>query len=114
MGGTLDYTTPQEMLLGSGQIYTTWYALDCKGAFTVSATEVYGFMLNSDDGSALYIDGFQVIDNDGLHSATAKQASIALEAGIHTIELQYFQGPGSAILQLFSNVPINFYQVDNQ
>ena len=113
LGGTLDYTSAQEILAGTGQTMTTWFALDCKGNFTVSATQVYSFMINSDDGSQLIIDGFPVLNDDGLHSATAKQADIGLEGGVHTVELQYFQGPGQVVLQLFSNVPMNFY-VDNQ
>ena len=109
MSSQIDFLTQQAMLSGSGQSLTTWYAIDCQGVFEATGTQDYLFTLNSDDGSALLIDGFTVIDNDGEHSAKAISGSIALEAGQHTIELQYFQGPGVAVLQLFSNITMEFF-----
>ncbi|MEM8908318.1 MAG: family 16 glycoside hydrolase, partial [Bacteroidota bacterium] len=54
----------------------------------------YRFRLVSDDGSQLLINGQQVIDHDGLHGADAKDGAIALEAGYHQIDLDFFQGAG--------------------
>jgi hypothetical protein len=104
----INFSTQAAMLAGSGSTLTTWYALDCTGVFNVPATQVYNLTLNSDDGSQLLIDGVSIIDNDGEHSATSKSGSIALEAGQHSVELQYFQGPGVVELQLLSNIGMEF------
>jgi cytochrome c len=52
------------------------------------------FQLGSDDGSKLWVDGQLLIDNDGAHGMSPKEAEIALRAGYHPIRLDYFQGGG--------------------
>ncbi len=52
---------------------------------------VYKFYTHSDDGSVLRIDGQTVVDNDGGHSARRREGKIALEAGLHRLELLYFE-----------------------
>lgn len=52
------------------------------------------FQLSSDDGSRLWVDGQEIIDNDGPHGMSPKEAEIALRAGYHPIRLDYFQGGG--------------------
>lgn len=70
------------------------YALRLRGLIEVPATGVWEFRLTSDDGSVLRIDGEVVIDNDGLHSATEKVGRIALEKGLHRIEVGFFEASG--------------------
>jgi outer membrane protein OmpA-like peptidoglycan-associated protein len=70
-----------------------WFAIDYRGAFAVPAPGMYRFRLTSDDGSRLIIDGRQVIDNDGVHAPDAVDDSVRLDEGVHSIEVQYFQGP---------------------
>jgi PA14 domain len=108
MLGMINFPTSQTMLAGSGSTLTTWYALDCTGVFTVPTTQQYNLTLNSDDGSQLLVDGVSVVDDDGVHSATSKSGSVILESGQHSIELQYFQGPGNVELELLSNVDMVF------
>jgi outer membrane protein OmpA-like peptidoglycan-associated protein len=59
----------------------------------VPAAGTYRFRLTSDDGSRLLIDGRQVIDNDGVHGEVQVEESVELAEGVHSIEVQYFQGP---------------------
>ncbi len=70
------------------------------GLVDLPETEVWTFELSSDDGSALWIDGKLVVDNDGLHGASAKSGVCALAAGPHAIELRWFNKTGSAALEL--------------
>lgn len=70
-----------------------WFAIDFKGRFWIEKPGDYRFALTSDDGANLYIDSKLVIDNDGLHPPETRDASIALEGGIHDIRVSYFQGP---------------------
>ena len=71
-----------------------WFAIDYTGRFWIEKPGVYRFALTSDDGSRLFIDDQTVVDNDGVHPAATKSASVELAGGIHRIRVQYFQGPG--------------------
>jgi hypothetical protein len=79
----------------------------------VPADDLYRFRLTSDDGSRLWIADREVVDNDGLHGAIAKDGEIALGEGLHTFELVWFNATGGAELSLqwarpgeaFSRVP---------
>ena len=70
------------------------YALRFMGLVEVPATGVWTFHLTSDDGSVLRIDGDLVVDNDGLHSATTRSGRVALERGLHRIEVGFFEAGG--------------------
>lgn len=77
-----------------------YFGLDISGYLNVPSDGVYNFELSSDDGSKLVIDGQTVVDNDGLHSMTAKTGSIALAKGLHAIRIGYFNKTGGLGLQL--------------
>lgn len=66
------------------------FAVRFRGSIRVPETAVYRFLLESFDGSRLMIDGQEVIDNDGVHYEIFKEGFIALEKGLHTVEVQYF------------------------
>ncbi|NMC42268.1 MAG: hypothetical protein GYA43_14025, partial [Bacteroidales bacterium] len=71
------------------------FALRFTGRIKIPADGVYGFHLNSDDGSNLLVDGIEVINNDGiLPRAVEKSEFLALGKGFHRIEIQYFQSTG--------------------
>jgi alpha-L-fucosidase len=71
-----------------------------RGFLRVDADELYRFALRSDDGSRLRIDGQLVVDNDGLHGPVEKHGAIALAAGLHAIEVVWFNRTGGADLEL--------------
>jgi hypothetical protein len=70
-----------------------WFAIDYFGRFWISEPGIYRFALASDDGSILYIDGRQLIENDGVHALVEKAGEVNLETGAHRIRVSYFQGP---------------------
>jgi hypothetical protein len=79
-----------------------WFGIDYRGRFKVRAGGYYTFRLVSDDGAVLYVDGNQVIDNDGLHGEREAKMALPLTKGEHEFRLMYYQGPGSSLaLQLF-------------
>jgi mono/diheme cytochrome c family protein len=67
---------------------------------TIPESGDYIFALTSDDGSALIIDGETIVGNDGIHPAKTTSMKEALEAGNHTIQVQYFDGGGNRNLSL--------------
>jgi hypothetical protein len=74
-----------------------WFAIDYSGNFYIANPGVYLFQLTSDDGSRLYIDGKEVIDNDGIHSVQSEICSTDLTGGIHRVRVSYFQGPRTRV-----------------
>ncbi|MCY3023147.1 MAG: PA14 domain-containing protein [Planctomycetota bacterium] len=56
----------------------------------------YKFYTESDDGSRLFIDGKQVVDNGGLHAAEEKDGEVELKAGDHEIKVEFFENGGQA------------------
>jgi len=61
-----------------------------EGLIEIRQKGLYRFYLESDDGSVFWIDGQELINNDGSHSAERKKAVVALEAGLHSFKLAYF------------------------
>lgn len=83
-----------------------WFAIRYRSRLTIRKAGLYRFRLHSDDGSKLLINGRLVINHDGVHPPGSKRGEIQLEAGEHTIEVQYFQGPRTQIsLQFFWTPP---------
>lgn len=76
------------------------FAARYTGTFDAESPGSYEFFLNSDDGSKLFIDGVEVISNDGLHAAVEKSVTIDLSEGAHDIEVLYFERGGHATLDL--------------
>jgi hypothetical protein len=76
------------------------FAARYTGALVVETAGRYTLRLTSDDGSALYLDGVPVIDNDGLHAAVTREVTLDLEAGMHPLELLYFERSGVQTLEL--------------
>jgi outer membrane protein OmpA-like peptidoglycan-associated protein len=70
-----------------------WFAIDYNGRIMLPQAGTYTFRLASDDGSKLFIDGREVIDNDGIHGTNQLDAEVTLAAGLHDVRVQYFQGP---------------------
>jgi hypothetical protein len=70
-----------------------WFAIDYTGRFWVEKEGVWRFSLLSDDGSKLYIDGAEVIDNDGPHPPQVVAGFVTLKHGAHDIRVSYYQGP---------------------
>ena len=75
-----------------GFVYTTY--------LEVSATGNYTFYTNSDDGSKLYINDQQVVNNDGLRPLQERSGSVTLAKGRHKLVVEYFEGYGGQTLEV--------------
>ncbi len=73
------------------------------GCIEVGSTDVHLFQLDSDDGSSLFIDNVQIIDNGGGHGPNTVPGAAFLTAGIHSFEVRFFEdfsGPSGVNLIL--------------
>lgn len=74
------------------------YGFNYTGLITVPSNGLYSFTLHSGDGSRLVIDNNIVIAFDGLHDSTQfKSGGIALAAGAHSFNLQFFKGAANPV-----------------
>lgn len=78
------------------------FAIKLSGTINIPTTGSYTFYTSSDDGSKLYIDGFdaahQVVNNDGLHGTVEASGTKTLTAGPHTIFVTFFEAGGGEVL----------------
>ena len=68
-----------------------------RGYLNIPADGIYTFALKSDDGSLLKIDGNMVVDNDRPQSPHEEIGQQALRAGLHTLELRYYDHNGGML-----------------
>ena len=75
------------------------------GVVKVTTAGKHTFTTESDDGSRLFIDGKQVVDNGGPHAMEKKSGEVELTAGDHAIVIEYFQGGGGAGCKAYWKAP---------
>jgi hypothetical protein len=81
------------------------YAFTYQGFLKTTEEGLYSFVIRSDDGSRLRIAKQQIADNDGPHAIRDVTGVIRLPAGLHPIEVEFFQGAGETELKLFWEGP---------
>jgi hypothetical protein len=74
------------------------HAFRFNGQIEIPKDGLYKFFVKSDDGSQLLIDGQTVVSNNSANGVTETSGSINLTAGLHNIEVQYFQQQGDQSL----------------
>ncbi len=98
-------TTVAKTLSIPADCQTERFGLIFRGLLRVPEDGRYTFFLRSNDGSRLWLDGRELIDNDGPHLAREKSTVISLQKGFHNLEVRYFQAGGSSALKLFWQGP---------
>ena len=63
------------------------------------------FYLRSDDGSKLFVDNKEIINNDGDHGVIEKNGTAQLSIGLHKIKVEYYNGSGGFWLNLLYKGP---------
>lgn len=71
-----------------------------KGFIQIEKRGTYEFQTTSDDGSRLFINGFPVVDNDGLHSRKIATGDMVLTKGFHEFEVHFFERGGQESLDV--------------
>ena len=77
-----------------------------EGYLKTDITGYYSFALCSSDGSKLFINGREIINNDGLHGSDwYKSYVVPLQKGFYPVRLEYFQSEGNRHLDLLYLTP---------
>lgn len=66
----------------------------------ITSSGTYTFYTNSDDGSKLFINGTEVVNNDGTHAPKELSGSINLNSGSHEIVVTFFEKGGGEVLDV--------------
>lgn len=99
-GQTAVRTDPVDAVALPGWAIDEQFGLRFRGYLDVPENGVYTFRLTSDDGSVLRFAGSVLLDHDGPHGASSKEAQVALARGLHPFEVVYFQAGGGKALTL--------------
>lgn len=76
------------------------FAVTLDGFIKIEKDGAYTFYLNSDDGSKLFLNNSELINNDGLHGSKEISATVNLSAGKYPLKVLYFEGNGDQSLKL--------------
>lgn len=87
------------------QVRESNVAISFDGFIKIETAGNYTFFTKSDDGSKLFIDGKEVVNNDGDHGITEKSGNVTLTQGMHSIRIEYFNGGGGSWLGTFYQGP---------
>ncbi len=79
---------------------TNTFAAQISGLFEIQQSGYYDFSSWSDDGLDLAIDGNQAIYRPNPHAPTLDTINIFLSAGLHSVDLVWYENKGAAVLEL--------------
>lgn len=65
-----------------------------EGFIEITKAGRYTFYTESDDGSKLYIQGQEIVNNDGDHGMRERAGEVILMEGFHPIRIEFYQGGG--------------------
>ena len=71
-----------------------------EGQIKIDKSGTYTFYVSADDGVKLFINGKQVVADDGLHPARERSGSVSLSTGLHPIRVEYFERRGKQVLDV--------------
>ena len=90
--------------LGDRKFGDSWN-VQFSGVMDITAAGQHEFDVSSDDGSALYVDGREVVMNDGLHGPSSRKGTVDLPVGKHQVNLLYFNHGGGHSLKAEVKAP---------
>ncbi len=91
--------------------FTNSFAYHATCQLTIPVTGDYTFGTNNDDGARLRIDAADVIVDDSNHGTQDFFGTVNLTAGVHPLDLVFFENGGGASVELFA-IPGTFAAFD--
>ena len=81
------------------------FAFEFSGFIKLKQDGFYTFFLQSDDGSKLFIDDTEILNNDGDHGMLEKSGRAFLKNGFHKIKVLFYDSGGDNGLKVFIQPP---------
>jgi alpha-L-fucosidase len=100
IAGTPTATGTADVISDKYKKRTEKFAFEYAGYLRIDQDGIYTFFTSSDDGSILYIDDEETVNNDGDHGNVEKSGKAALKKGFHKIKLLYFDSGGGNSLKV--------------
>lgn len=75
------------------------------GQINITQAGLWRFATTSDDGSRMWVNGTEVVNNDGAHSMSTAQGTITLSVGWVNFEVRNFEQGGSEGLEVYWQAP---------
>ncbi|HSN50793.1 MAG TPA: PA14 domain-containing protein, partial [Bacteroidales bacterium] len=89
------------------------FACVFEGYMKVDKEGYYGFAISSDDGSKLFINGREIINNDGVHGSDwYKSYCVPMQKGFYPVRIEYFQNESKPVLNLIYISPDTYDTVN--
>lgn len=82
--------------LGNIATYTDDFFVDVDHKIKVKASDTYRFLIGSDDGFSLKVDGKIICEHLGDRPFSVQHCSVHLSEGEHQVQISYFQGFGNS------------------
>lgn len=100
VAGTPAATGIADLISNKNKKRTDKFAFEFTGYIKIEKDGIYTFFTSSDDGSMLYIDDEEIVNNDGDHGNVEKNGKAALKKGFHKIKVLYFDSGGGNSLKV--------------
>ncbi|HSC67639.1 MAG TPA: PA14 domain-containing protein [Cellvibrio sp.] len=92
----LDKSRFSHPTLGNVATYSDDFFVDVDHKITIKKSDNYRFLIGSDDGFSLTIDGKPICEHLGDRPYTVQPCLIFLNEGEHQVHVSYFQGFGNS------------------
>jgi uncharacterized protein (TIGR03790 family) len=96
----IDWPSTQHAWTGLDSRFLEYWSARHTGVIHIPTTGNWTFYLRSDDGSKLWIDDVEIVDNQGHHSMQEQSGIVWLETGEHELRTEFFEHGGYAGLEL--------------
>ena len=96
----IDWPSTQQAWTGLDSRFLEYWSARHSGIIHIPTTGNWTFYLRSDDGSKLWIDDVEIVDNQGHHAMQERSGTVWLDAGEHHLRTEFFEHGGYAGLEL--------------
>ena len=106
----IDLTTKEDFESIDPDMTPDYLAAVWTGLIAVETPGPYDFFVTSAEGSRLFIDGSQAVDNGGLHGSNEAKGTVSLGRGYHMLRAEFFKNDGEGEMVVEWSGPDTMHQ----